>query len=271
MSSTGMLALSPAPFGTDTSASVPSETLSLCPTDDPLGLGLDLGNTLPLQLSWNGQAGIAREHLCDPGNSSSARKEEDQQKPGRSGKPSDTKRDPRARIKQNRYSSSETSITIPNHQTKFSRREQHLERNRIAASNCRQRKRERTQHLETRFREEAQKKGRLKHDITALRSEILGLKDEILKHALCEDGLIGRHLGHVMQNAMQSNATAGASSLSASSPVSDCLRMTASPAGLSDESLLNMSCVDKRVSGDMNGEILSLALDASWVLADDTT
>lgn len=70
----------------------------------------------------------------------------------------------------------------------------------------------------TRFREEEQKKKLLKSDITALRGEILDLKDEILKRALC-DGRVGQYLAHMMQQVTQGN-TADTSYLSESESVS---------------------------------------------------
>lgn len=125
------------------------------------------------------------------------------------------------------------------------------------------------QHLEARFREESQRKGQLEGDITALSGEIVGLKDETLKHALCQNGRIGRHLAHMMQQITQSNpATIGASSSSVSassstsSLVSAGLAMAAppaaAPASLSDESLSEKCKVNERISGDLHGVTVSL-------------
>lgn len=109
-----------------------------------------------------------------------------------------------------------------------------------------------------------------------MRGEIQGLKDEILKHALCDNG---RHLAHMMQQITQGN-TAGASfssvsaSLSASSPVPSSLVTTRPPAAtaasLPDEFSSGVSCVDEGISGDINGETVSLGSDVLYPSVDGT-
>ena len=58
MSSTGILALSQSPFGTDT-GSAHGEYSALYPLADLLGSGLDSDSLLSLQLPWNGQDDIS--------------------------------------------------------------------------------------------------------------------------------------------------------------------------------------------------------------------
>ena len=66
------------------------------------------------------------------------------------------------------------------------KRSQFLERNRIAASKCRQKKKEWTSNLETRARELQASKKSLALLVSSLREELLYLKGEALKHTTCD-------------------------------------------------------------------------------------
>lgn len=66
-----------------------------------------------------------------------------------------------------------------------SARQSHLEKNRVAAHKCRQRKKEYIGSLEHRAREHAAKNKALKENIAMLREELLELKNEVLRHAGC--------------------------------------------------------------------------------------
>lgn len=79
------------------------------------------------------------------------------------------------------------------------KREKFLERNRLAASKCRQKKKEHTLMLETQYKEQAEKKARLNNEISQLRGEILGLKNEVLRHAQCGDEPIKLHLAQMVK------------------------------------------------------------------------
>lgn len=79
------------------------------------------------------------------------------------------------------------------------KRAKFLERNRLAASKCRQKKKEHTQQLEFRYKEQSEKKDRLVSEITRLRSEILSLKNEVLTHAQCGDEPIKLHLAQMVK------------------------------------------------------------------------
>lgn len=79
------------------------------------------------------------------------------------------------------------------------KRAKFLERNRLAASKCRQKKKEHTQKLEYRFKEQSEKKERLQGEIATLRSQILSLKNEVLKHAQCGDEPIKLHLAQMVK------------------------------------------------------------------------
>jgi bZIP transcription factor len=79
------------------------------------------------------------------------------------------------------------------------KREKFLERNRLAASKCRQKKKEHTMMLETQFKEQSDKKTALNSEISQLRGEILTLKNEVLRHAQCDDEPIKLHLAQMVK------------------------------------------------------------------------
>ena len=66
------------------------------------------------------------------------------------------------------------------------RRSKFLERNRVAASKCRQKKKEWTQNLETRARDLQKNNSSLRIMVESLREEVLFLKGECKKHIGCE-------------------------------------------------------------------------------------
>lgn len=107
-----------------------------------------------------------------------------------------------------------------------SKRERYLERNRIAASKCRQRKKEQNKGLEYRFKEQSDKKDALIAEFARLRREVVSLKNKVLEHAKCGDKPIGRHLEQSAMTLAQNdppvpdlmNSTDSASSPEASIP-----------------------------------------------------
>lgn len=98
-----------------------------------------------------------------------------------------------------RKMSKHSSIESDEHRQEQAKREKFLERNRLAASKCRQKKKEHTMQLETRYKEQSDKKEKLMGEIARLRSEILGLKNEVLKHAQCGDEPIKLHLAQMVK------------------------------------------------------------------------
>jgi len=66
------------------------------------------------------------------------------------------------------------------------KRSKFLERNRVAASKCRQKKKEWTQNLENRARELQKNNNMLRMNVESLRQEVLFLKTEMLKHNSCD-------------------------------------------------------------------------------------
>lgn len=75
-----------------------------------------------------------------------------------------------------------------------SKRSQFLERNRVAASKCRQKKKEWTSNLEKRARELQARKTSLALLVSSLREELLYLKGEALKHTTCDCTSIRNYL-----------------------------------------------------------------------------
>jgi hypothetical protein len=89
------------------------------------------------------------------------------------------------------------------------KRAKFLERNRLAASKCRQKKKEHTQQLEFRYKEQSEKKELLVSEIARLRSEILSLKNEVLKHAQCGDEPIKLHLAQMVKKITDTDGGGG--------------------------------------------------------------
>ena len=76
------------------------------------------------------------------------------------------------------------------------KRSKFLERNRVAASKCRQKKKEWTQNLENRARELQKNNNSLRIMVDSLRQEIIFLKGEMLKHGSCSCEQIQEFLKH---------------------------------------------------------------------------
>lgn len=108
-----------------------------------------------------------------------------------------------------RRKSSQASTTSDEPSEENSKREKYLERNRIAATKCRQRKKEQTKRLETRFEEQSDRKDHLVRELGHLRSEALCLKDEVLKHAECGDRSIKRHVSQMADNIPYGHCNSG--------------------------------------------------------------
>lgn len=111
------------------------------------------------------------------------------------------------------------------------KRAKFLERNRLAASKCRQKKKEHTQQLEFSFKEQSEKKENLMAEIATLRSEILGLKNEVLKHAQCGDEPIKHHLAQMVKKITDMDAPVDPSQ--AENPVTSLEHTSAHPVAIS--------------------------------------
>ena len=214
--STAGLTPSPASFGND--ASLDMNIISEYPSLYPTGSAeLDLESILASTFAWNGHIGLGWDNpsVEDQTLSGTVKSEENPAGPEQETEEAETAKVPQTIAKPSpRRRRRKVASTSTDRKVGLSRHEQSLERNRLAASRCRQKKKEGTQRLETRFREQAQKKRQLEGDITGLRSELLGLKNEILKHALYDDGRVGRHLARMMQRITQGEPATGGASLS---------------------------------------------------------
>ncbi|KAI2468405.1 hypothetical protein F4781DRAFT_398193 [Annulohypoxylon bovei var. microspora] len=73
-------------------------------------------------------------------------------------------------------------------------RKRQLQKNRVAASRCRQKKKKETAKLEARERDLAAKRDVLKCVVDDLRVEVLGLKNEVLKHGMCDCSVIQKYI-----------------------------------------------------------------------------
>lgn len=105
----------------------------------------------------------------------------------------------RRRVREFKTAAASLSPDLDDAPHERAKRAKFLERNRLAASKCRQKKKEHTQLLEFNFKEQSEKKEQLVAEIARLRSEILGLKNEVLKHAQCGDEPIKLHLAQMVK------------------------------------------------------------------------
>lgn len=119
------------------------------------------------------------------------------------------------RRRKSRKQSSNESATAESDE----KRNQFLERNRIAASKCRRKKKEWTANLEQRARELQASKTSLGMLVTSLREELLYLKGEALKHTTCDCNNIREYLARPGATSFSCSHVENAhSSPSASSP-----------------------------------------------------
>ena len=85
-----------------------------------------------------------------------------------------------------KYASRGLNNTNASNKPEDAKRSKFLERNRVAASKCRQKKKEWTQNLENRARELQKNNNQLRAVVESCRDEVLFLKGELLKHSQCE-------------------------------------------------------------------------------------
>ncbi|KAI1479412.1 hypothetical protein F4774DRAFT_381925 [Daldinia eschscholtzii] len=69
-----------------------------------------------------------------------------------------------------------------------------LEKNRVAASKCREKKKRETENLQTRAKALTAERKALKFMTDALREEVIELKNEILKHGMCDCQVIQKYI-----------------------------------------------------------------------------
>ncbi|KAI9874572.1 MAG: hypothetical protein M1830_009602 [Pleopsidium flavum] len=95
--------------------------------------------------------------------------------------PSKRQRKSNSRSKSQSFDANSTSNGPP----EDAKRSKFLERNRVAASKCRQKKKEWTSNLEVRARDLQNSKNQLAVVVASLKEEVLFLKGELLKHSTC--------------------------------------------------------------------------------------
>ncbi|RPA95233.1 hypothetical protein L873DRAFT_1837256 [Choiromyces venosus 120613-1] len=100
---------------------------------------------------------------------------------------------------------------------KEAKRQKFLERNRIAASKCRRKKKQWTQNLEDTAREVQALSKTLNKHVSVLRDELLHLKGELLKHNGCSCERIKQYLMNEATRVVEGSSAATASAATASS------------------------------------------------------
>lgn len=100
---------------------------------------------------------------------------------------------PTKRVRKNGGRSSKKASVDPNDPEDF-RRSKFLERNRVAASKCRQKKKEWTNNLENRARQLQRDNASLRQMVDSCREEMLFLKGEMLKHSSCRSMEVQEYL-----------------------------------------------------------------------------
>lgn len=113
-------------------------------------------------------------------------------------------------------------------------RAKHLERNRIAANKCRERKKRENRQIERRLSDEVDKKEILLAQLHGLQDEVWELKNLIFQHAGCDDHHINRQLSQMTQSVL-------------SGPIPD-LQLSDSPKSWSDESVEQGNLIDPGAS-----------------------
>ena len=99
------------------------------------------------------------------------------------------------------------------------KRSKFLERNRVAASKCRQKKKEWTSNLESRARELQNNKNQLALMVGSLKDEMIFLRGEMLKHNGCECAGIREYLSKEAQNLAHDGPSSYKPFESAASPI----------------------------------------------------
>lgn len=110
--------------------------------------------------------------------------------------PSKRQRKSTSRSKSQSFDANSTSTQPP----EDPKRSKFLERNRVAASKCRQKKKEWTSNLEVRARDMQNSKNQLAVVVGSLKEEVLFLKGELLKHSTCGCTRVREYLNREVAN-----------------------------------------------------------------------
>ncbi|PYI04593.1 hypothetical protein BO78DRAFT_408988 [Aspergillus sclerotiicarbonarius CBS 121057] len=149
------------------------------------------------------------------------------------------------------------------------KREKFLERNRVAASKCRLKKKQHTEELQNRHKELVQQKGELNSEVDRLRGQVLSLKNEMLRHSQCGDEAITVHLSQMVKNITYRDTAASEMRSELDSLTSRSPNMVARPQGLSfgfDSPIQMQSTAD---SLEVTPRRDSLVSEASYSFTDD--
>ncbi|KAA8649265.1 hypothetical protein EYZ11_005542 [Aspergillus tanneri] len=105
---------------------------------------------------------------------------------------------PKESTRKKTHNQSESMFTNEEREKEREKREQFLARNRMAASKCRQKKKQHTRQLQSRYEKVSFQKQMLLIEVEQLRSQMLQLKDELLRHSECDDVSIKNHLDKML-------------------------------------------------------------------------
>ncbi|OOF93198.1 hypothetical protein ASPCADRAFT_209790 [Aspergillus carbonarius ITEM 5010] len=152
------------------------------------------------------------------------------------------------------------------------KREKFLERNRVAASKCRHKKKLHTEMLQHCHDDLSKKKTELSVLADKLRSELLALKNELLQHAACGDEAISVHLSQMVKTITSRDTAAAEMRSESGSGVSGSPRMAVRSQGLSfgfDTPMPLQSKTDSLAVTPRRDSEQSLATDGSYSFTDD--
>jgi len=133
----------------------------------------------------------------------------------------------------------------PPHGAVSPERAKHLERNRIAANKCRERKKREHKQIERRLSDETEKKEALLAQLNCLREEVWDLKNIIFQHAECEDHQINIQLARMTQTVLDSQSVSNMTVPDMS------LSPTASTKTWSDESVADEGNMNNMIDPDV--------------------
>ncbi|PWW79483.1 hypothetical protein C7212DRAFT_168962 [Tuber magnatum] len=156
---------------------------------------------------------------------------------------------PRARTNNRGSTNRRTKKTsVEDDSAKEAKRQKFLERNRIAASKCRRKKKQWTQNLEDTAREVQAASKKLNKQVSVLRDELLHLKGELLKHNGCSCERIKQYLMNEATRVVEgssasasANNAATASATANSSSSNNTLHQASRPRQMSQGSDLGFS------------------------------
>jgi len=129
--------------------------------------------------------------------------------------PKPTKRSRRSTARSKIQASNQLDVQNPENE----KRSKFLERNRVAASKCRQKKKEWTNNLEARARDLQNSKNQLALIVGSLKNEVMFLKGQMLRHDGCGCSQIREYLTHEADNITSASHSAYSKFESAASPV----------------------------------------------------